>query len=209
MSEVMSLVSIVAALIIGTMSPGPSFVVVARIAVAKSRAHGMSAALGMGMGGMLFAALALLGLQGLLMAVPSVYVTLKVVGGIYLCYLGFRIYLSARNPLEIKLQPDDSTENLFRSFALGLVTQVSNPKTAIVYASVFATFLPGTISPTLGLAIMVSVFFIETGWYAIVAMSLAANKPRKIYLTYKAWIDKTAGLVLGALGAKLFVSSSA
>jgi len=64
---------------------------------------------------------------------------------------------------------------------VGLITQISNPKTAIVYASVFAAFLPITISPVLGMAIIVSVFAIETGWYSIKATVLAARKPRNIY----------------------------
>lgn len=39
------------------------------------------------------------------------------------------------------------------SFAMGLTTQLSNPKTAIVYASVFAAFLPATTSPAFNLGI--------------------------------------------------------
>lgn len=50
MNELISLVGIVAAISLGTVSPGPSFVVVARTAVAKSRAHGVASALGMGFG---------------------------------------------------------------------------------------------------------------------------------------------------------------
>ncbi len=209
MSEFFPLVSIVLALMVGTMSPGPSFVVVARTAVAKSRSHGLSAALGMGFGGMIFAGMALLGLQGLLVAVPSLYIGLKVIGGIYLCILGYRIYRSARDPLEIEQLKDDSMQKTTSAFLVGLITQISNPKTAIVYASVFAAFLPITISPVLGIAIIVSVFAIETGWYSIVAAVLAARKPRNIYLAYKAWVDRAAGLVMGALGTKLLASSTA
>ena len=77
MQEVVSLIGIIAALAVGIVSPGPSFVMVARLAVAGSRSHGMSAALGMGLGGAAFAIAALLGLQALLLAVPVVDVGLK------------------------------------------------------------------------------------------------------------------------------------
>lgn len=85
MSEVVALLSIFAALTVGTMSPGPSFVMVVRIAAVKSRKHGLAAALGMGLGGVIFAGLALLGLQAILVAVPSLYIILKIAGGLYFC----------------------------------------------------------------------------------------------------------------------------
>src|ERR1035437_8675979 len=81
MQEAIALAGIIGALSVGVVSPGPSFVMVARTTVATSRAHGVSAAFGMGVGGMLFAAAALLGLQAVFLAVPSVYLGLKVLGG--------------------------------------------------------------------------------------------------------------------------------
>lgn len=72
---------ILLALLAGVVSPGPSFVQVARIAVSRSRADRLAAAAGMGLGALVFAALALAGLHALLTAVPGLYVALKVLGG--------------------------------------------------------------------------------------------------------------------------------
>ena len=58
---------------------------VARMAVASTRSQALGAALGMGVGGLLFGAAALVGLQGVFLAVPSLLVALKVLGGLYLC----------------------------------------------------------------------------------------------------------------------------
>ena len=91
MQELATLASIVAALSVGVISPGPSFVMVARVAVASSRVRALASALGMGVGGAIFGAAALLGLQSVLLAVPALYAALKVLGGLYLCYLGFLI----------------------------------------------------------------------------------------------------------------------
>ena len=74
MLDLAALLGIAMTLSVGTMSPGPSFVLVARAAVSASRADGVAAALGMGVGGVLFAIAALLGLNVLLQAVPSLYV---------------------------------------------------------------------------------------------------------------------------------------
>src|SRR5262249_60864835 len=99
MAPHVALFTILGTLAIGAMSPGPSFVVVVRASAALSRRDGLAAALGMGCGGLVFAGLALAGLQTLLMQVSWLYLVLKVAGGIYLVYLGIRILRGAQVPL--------------------------------------------------------------------------------------------------------------
>jgi threonine/homoserine/homoserine lactone efflux protein len=85
---------------------------------------------------------------------------------------------------------------------------LSNPKTAIVYASVFAAFLPSAPSIRFNLGVISLVFLVEAGWYSLVAMLLSTEAPRRSYLRYKAWIDRAAGGVMVALGFKLVSSAS-
>jgi threonine/homoserine/homoserine lactone efflux protein len=205
--EFTALVGILAALSAGVVSPGPSFIMVARAAVSSSRSQALGAALGMGAGGFLFAGLALLGLQGVFLAIPSLYVALKVLGGLYLCYIGFLIFRSARQPLSIQAEGQRQVDSK-RSFWLGLSTQLSNPKTAIVYASVFAAFLPEKFSVGFASILLFLVFLIETIWYAMVALVLSSAAPQKMYLACKLWIDRTAGVVMLGLGLRLVASAS-
>ncbi|KIQ36680.1 threonine transporter [Variovorax paradoxus] len=206
----LSLLGIAGAMTVGAMSPGPSFVMVARTAVA-SRSDGLAAALGMGAGGLVFAIAALAGLQAAFLAVPGLYLAIKGFGGAYLIYLGFRIWRGARQPLAMTQEADASSGRPQgrggRTFLLGLATQVSNPKTAVVYASIFAAFLPREVPLVLALAVPVVIFCIETGWYAIVALALSSAAPRSAYLRYKAWIDRAAGGVMGLLGLRLVWSA--
>jgi threonine/homoserine/homoserine lactone efflux protein len=180
---------------------------IAKAAVSASRADGLAAALGMGIGAVVFAIAALFGLQGLLLAVPSLYIALKIAGGLYLAYLGVRIWAAARHPLPVVEGEAGARVSVFRSFALGFATQVSNPKTAIVYASVFAAFLPSAPTLQFNLVLLVLIFVVEAGWYAIVALILSAEHPREIYRRYKAWLDRLAGGVMIALGARLIASA--
>lgn len=207
MQELTALLGIATAISIGAASPGPSFVMVARTAAA-SRSDGLCAALGMGLGGLVFALASLLGLHGLLLAAPSLFWLLQVAGGLYLAYLGVRIWRGARTPLATTpVQPKSGSATAVRSLALGLATQLSNPKTAIVYASVFAAFLPATTSLLFNLTIAGLVFAIEAGWYALVAFALSSIGPRTRYLRYKTWIDRAAGSVMVALSVKLVFSA--
>lgn len=208
MEEMLGLAGVVAALAIGAVSPGPSFVMVAREAVSISRANGVAAALGMGVGGVVFASAALLGLQAVLLAVPTIYLALKVLGGIYLGYLGYRIFRGATEPLVAAEGGSRAYRSMRRSFLLGFSTQVSNPKTALVYASVFAAFLPGHVSWPLALLLLLSVFAVEAGWYAVVAAALSATAPRRVYLRFKPVLDRLAGAVMVALGLRLVASAT-
>mgnify|MGYP000054658920 CR=1 FL=1 len=70
-----ALLGITAAIGIGAASPGPSFVMVARTAASQGRPHGLLAAAGIGVGGLIFAILALLGLHSLLNLAPVIIET--------------------------------------------------------------------------------------------------------------------------------------
>lgn len=201
---------ILLALLAGVVSPGPSFVQVARIAVSRSRSDGLAAAVGMGLGALVFAALALAGLHALLTTVPGLYVALKVLGGLYLLWIAFNIWRGAHQPLEMGTadgQPAKYT--VWQSFRLGLVTQLSNPKCAVVYGSVFAALLPAQFPLAAGLLVLAGVVVMETGWYALVAVVLSSAAPRAAYLRGKALVDRTAAGVMGLLGLRLVATANA
>ncbi|MBB4576730.1 LysE family translocator [Rhizobium lentis] len=198
-------ISIMAALVVGAMSPGPSFVIVSRIAISRSRLDGLAAALGMGAGGVVFAVLALAGLTALLSQFEWLYILLKVAGGAYLVYIAVNIWKGAGRPLEVS----DAVRGRcapMRSFTTALLTQLSNPKTIIVYASLFAALLPRTVPLDLIFALPLGVFAVEAGWYSIVAFAFSARHPRRLYLHAKGWIDRAAGAVMGGLGLRLIFS---
>lgn len=205
METAIAIASILGAISIGAASPGPSFVLVARIAVATSRRDGLMAALGMGVGGVIFGGLALIGLRALLTEVAWLYLTLKVAGGVYLVYLGIRLWHGAREPLNVGMQDARPTGSLMRSFTLALMTQLSNPKAAVVYGSIFAALLPAAPSVWLFVLLPIGIFAVEAGWYTIVAYVFSAARPRAAYLRSKTLVDRIAGTVMGALGIRLIV----
>lgn len=201
MTALAVLLSILAAIAIGAMSPGPSFVLVSRISVAASRSHGLASALGMGVGGAFFAALAVLGLTALLLKFEWLYFVLKLLGGAYLVYLAIMIWRGASKPLVASNGSGEGRGlSVPRAFLVGLLTQLSNPKTSIVYASIFAALMPPSPPLWLLLALPPMLFCVEAGWYTIVAFAFSGSRARNIYMRLKLWIDRGAGAVMGALG---------
>ncbi|UUS61478.1 LysE family translocator [Acinetobacter sp. YH16056_T] len=194
--------SIAAALLLGAMSPGPTSIYVAKNSIAISRKHGLFTALGTGLGAAIFGLLAVLGLQAFLLAVPSAYLALKICGGLYLLWMAFKIIKHAKEPIEAG-DASSSEMSLRRAFTTGLITQLSNPKIAIVLASIFTALLPKEIPTYFYFVLPVLCFFIDAGWCSLVAVALSAEKPRKVYLKFKAGFDRAAGAVMTVLGLKL------
>ncbi len=202
MESFLILCSIAFALVLGAVSPGPAFIYVAKNSIAVSRKHGLFTALGTGTGAALFGLLAVLGLEAILLAVPSAYLILKICGGIYLLWLAYKIIRHAKEP--ISMDNDASTRMSFpQAYRSGLVVQLSNPKIAIILASVFTALLPKEIPTYYYFVLPILCFFIDAGWYSLVAMALSAEKPRKVYLKSKKVFDRIAGGVMTILGIKL------
>ena len=194
--------SIAVALMLGAMSPGPTSIYVAKNSIAISRKHGLFTALGTGLGAAIFSLLAVLGLQAFLLAVPSAYLALKICGGLYLLWLAFKIIKHAKDPIEADSSITKQM-SLRRAFTTGLITQLSNPKIAIVLASIFTALLPKEIPNYFYFALPILCFFIDAGWCSLVAVALSAEKPRRVYLKFKALFDRAAGAVMTVLGLKL------
>jgi threonine/homoserine/homoserine lactone efflux protein len=132
---------------------------------------------------------------------------LKIAGGAYLIFIGWMIWRGARQPVRLAEDSENGPKTMLRSFWLGLATQVSNPKAAVVYASVFVSLLPREIPLSVTLILPPIIFAIEAGWYAIVALALSAPSPRAAYLRSKTWIDRAAGAVMAALGLRLMFAA--
>jgi threonine/homoserine/homoserine lactone efflux protein len=187
---------------LGAISPGPTFIYVAKNSISISRKHGLFTALGTGTGAALFGFLAVMGLQAVLLAVPSAYLALKICGGLYLLWLSYKIIKHAKEPMQTA-EGDVKPMSYAQAYRLGLITQLSNPKIAIILASVFTALLPKDIPAYFYVVLPMLCFFIDAGWYSLVAVALSAEKPRQVYLKFKKVFDRIAGGVMTLLGLKL------
>lgn len=206
MEQAIGIIAILGTLLLGAMSPGPSFLVVARVSLAGSRGNAIATSVGLGIGSALFGCIALAGLHVVLEQVAWAYIAFKIVGGGYLIYLAYRILSGAKTPLHIGT--GTATPSVVKALLLGIATQLSNPKTAVVFASVFATFLTTEPAPWLYMTLIPLIFLMETAWYSLIACAFASTGPRTVYGKAKTGIDRAAGALLGAMGAKLVTDAA-
>lgn len=198
---VTAFVAVATLLTMGAISPGPAVLMSARTGVTEGMRTGFFLAMGIGIGAVFWAALALSGLAALFRIAPALLWAFKIAGGVYLVWMGIQMWRSAARPLPDSTgQPPRSAWSAFR---LGVITQLSNPKPAVVLSAIFiGTVPPGT--PLWVLAALLSfLFFVETLWNTIVARLFSLPATRRAYIGAKTTMDRTFGGFLALLGAKI------
>jgi threonine/homoserine/homoserine lactone efflux protein len=198
-SDFLPLVSIGLIQLLAVISPGPSFLITARTAVAQSRMDGIKVALGLGAGTAVWSSAALLGLNAVFHALPAVFMAMKILGAVFLMWIAWQIFRHAAEPLKL----DESAPKLINPFVKGFLTQISNPKVMVFFGSIFIAMLPAQVPWWMTLLLIAIVSFNEVWWYTVVALFFGTGPVRSFYLKAKVWIDRVTGLFLGALGLRL------
>ncbi|MHA0984672.1 LysE family translocator [Kosakonia cowanii] len=202
-SDVIALSAIGVAILFGAMSPGVSFLLVARTAMSSSRRAALAVAAGMGFGAFVFAAIALAGLHTLLTLIPSLYTGLKLAGGCYLLWLAVKMFRRPSNRFNDLTETEEVSVS--KAFITGVFTQISNPHTALVFASIFSAALSKNIQPVMYIILPTMAFVIDVLWYAVVACLLSTHGPRQAYIKYRKFIDKLSGGIMALLGIRLLL----
>ena len=190
--------------LVAAVSPGPNFLLTAKIAVAQSRARGLAAVAGIALATAIWGICGLTGVQALFAAAPWAYVALKVGGAAYLVIMGLRLIINAVD----RAQQEAMLATLptpARAFTIGLVTSLANPRSALSVASLFAAALPPDPSLQMGVATVVTMVAISAVWYACVVYLFASGAIADAYARARTWIDRAAGGLLVLFGVRLAI----
>lgn len=127
------------------LTPGPNMIYLVSRSITQGRRAGLISLLGVAVGFFVYLTAAAVGLAAVFTAVPVAYTILKVAGATYLLYLAWLAFrpggINAFDP-ELGLPPD----SVGRLFSMGLITNLLNPKIAVLYVSL----LPQFVDPTAG-----------------------------------------------------------
>ncbi len=188
--------------LMAAISPGPAVLMAARTGVTEGLRTGAFLAIGIGIGGVIWAAAALFGLALVFEAAPSLLWSLKIIGGLYLIYMAWGMWRSAGTPLDMDAV-SKTPRSAASAFRLGLWTQLANPKPAVLFSAIFiGTVPPGTQAWVIA-ALLLVVFLNETIWNILVARIFSLDRTRSAYISLKSIIDRTFGGMLALLGVKV------
>ena len=121
------------------LTPGPNMIYLISRSICQGRTAGFISLGGVALGFVVYMLCAALGITALVMAVPFAYDALRLGGALYLVYLAWQaIKPGGRSPFQVQTLPQDSPRKLF---TMGLVTNLLNPKVAVMYLSLLPQFI--------------------------------------------------------------------
>ncbi|MHA7775053.1 LysE family translocator [Roseibium sp. M-1] len=194
----------IAATAVFAYMPGPALLYTAAQTISRGQRAGYMAAAGIHLGCYVHVLAAAFGLSAIFAVVPALYFALKLIGGLYLIYLGIQMIRTrvAAGPV-----PDLPQKSARRAFADSVLVEVLNPKVAIF----FIAFLPQFVSPEAGLPIWAQFLILGTivnfaFTSADVVTVLFASEVKKRLTRTSRFQDMTrwiGGSLLVGLGLKL------
>jgi threonine/homoserine/homoserine lactone efflux protein len=192
------LLAFVGVAIVLSISPGPDMALVLRNTVRGGRGAGFRTVGGIALGLLMWATASALGVAAVLSASATVFTALKLAGAVYLVYLGVQSLRSLRRGEE----PEEVARSSGSPFRQGLVTNLLNPKLAVL----FTTLLPQFVShgdPAAKPALLAAVFIaIGLTWLCVYTTLVGALAHSR---TFRRVTEAVSGVVLIALGARLAV----
>ncbi len=190
--------------------PGPTFALLVDQSMRHGRRAGIATVSGNTTGLVFWAIASAFGLTALVRTSELAFVVLKVAGAVYLCWLGLRTLIRSRStsvgePVEVR-----SGGGLLASYRAGVLTNIANPKAAVLYLALLPQFLPAHGNPAADTALLAAVqMTISVSWYTLVVLAIGFTRRLLSRPVVKARLEQLTGMVLVGLGLRMVMLSRA
>ncbi len=190
------------------LTPGPNMMYLVSRSISQGRVAGLVSLGGVGVGLVVYVVATNLGLAAMFAAVPTLYAVIKVAGACYLAWLAWTALRGSRSVFEVSgLQHDSNT----RLFTMGLLTNLLNPKMAVMYISIIPQFIDPAAGSILLQGLALGGVQILVGLTVNALIVLAAGSIAMFLSSRPSWIKLQRymmGTVLGLLAVRLAVDPS-
>jgi threonine/homoserine/homoserine lactone efflux protein len=185
------------------LSPGPNVLLVSQLAASDRARSAVFAALGVTFGAALWATCAVLGVNVVFAAFPGLRLALQVAGSVYLLSVAIRLWRSSGAALAGRA----SSVSSWAAFRRGFLTNITNPKVALFFGSMFATAFPAAPSPILQASAVAMVVLNALCWHTLLAYLFSRERVRAAYSRTRGVANRIASVTMGALGLSLLAAS--
>ncbi|KAB2881666.1 MAG: LysE family translocator [Pseudorhodoplanes sp.] len=190
------------------LTPGPNMVYLVSRSISQGRVAGLISLGGVALGFFFYMLCAAFGITALVFAVPYAYDALRLAGAAYLLWLAWQaVRPGGRSPFQVHRLPADSPRKLF---AMGFLTNLLNPKIAMLYLSLLPQFIDPAQGSVLGQSLalgftQVAVSVTVNAMIAAAAGSIAALlAARPFWMLLQRWL---MGTMLAAFAVKMAVEA--
>ena len=183
-------------LYLGAMvSPGPNILLVSQLAASRGRKAAWVAGLGVAFGAGVWASCAVLGIHALFLAFPNLRLTLQMVGAFYLLYVAARLWRSGTPSIESSIRK----RGLWVAFRAGALTNLTNPKAALFFGSIFAASFPAQPKAALQLGAIAVVVLSAIAWYTLLAVIFSRSVVVQNYARASVLLGRLASVCFGII----------
>ncbi|MGR6467563.1 LysE family translocator [Rhizobium sp. PAMB 3182] len=192
---------------LAVISPGPATLAIAGTAMANGRSRGMALATGVITGSFIWAILAALGLSALLTQFAYALTGLKIAGGCYLLWLGWKNLRSAVKAdygSVARMSHEDLPLKVF--YLRGLGIHLTNPKAIFVWMSLVSLGLPAHAPSEVVYIFIGGAMVIGFISFNMLAVLFSTEPMVRGYAKARRVIEGAMGLFFGLAGLKLLTS---
>ncbi|WP_025560400.1 LysE family translocator [Sphingomonas sp. UNC305MFCol5.2] len=186
------------------LTPGPNMVYLISRSICQGRTAGLISLGGVALGFVFYMLCAAFGITALVLAVPYAYDAIRIVGAAYLLWLAWQaLRPGGRSAFEVRALPADPPGRLF---AMGFVTNLLNPKIAVMYLSLLPQFIDPARGSVLGQSLVLGatqilISLCVNAAIAVSAASIARFLTRRPgWATVQRWL---MGTVLAGLAVRM------
>ncbi|KVN02579.1 LysE family translocator [Burkholderia stagnalis] len=190
------------------LTPGPNMIYLISRSICQGRRAGLLSLGGVALGFVFYMFCAAFGITALVMTVPYAYDALRMAGALYLSILAWQaLKPGGRSAFQVRQLPPDSRRKLF---TMGFITNLANPKIAVMYLSLLPQFIsPGhgsVLAQSLALGcVQIAVSVSVNALIATMAGSISAFLAgRPVWATVQRWL---MGTVLAGLAVRIALES--
>ena len=182
-------------------SPGPDLVLVVRNALGKSRKDGYYTAMGFSLGVLCHLTIGLFGLTLLFTKIPALLIGLKILGALYLAFIGYKAWSSGS--FKMKSTTEELLSEPWVSLREGFITNLLNVKAMLFFFSLLITVLKPEVDLALKLSAVVLMVTLTFLWFSLVTRFLTIDSIQKRFLSAQRSLERILALLLWALAIKL------
>jgi threonine/homoserine/homoserine lactone efflux protein len=193
--------------LIVTLTPGPDTLLVASHGARGGFRSGMAAVLGIMTGVVWYGSLIAFGALSILVAVPTLFMAVKIAGALYLAWLGAgMIWNAVKNKRDAApAKPVD----LRQPYAQGFFTNALNPKVALFYLAALPQFAgTGANAPMIGIMLLAIHAVFGLAWLSFIAF--AASRARSIVWNSAVvrWLEGAVGVFFVGVAGRLALAQA-
>lgn len=187
------------------LSPGPDFVLIVKSTIKNDSKDALGVAFGITFANAVYIGLCLIGVGSILAASAPIMITLKIIGGLFLMYLGIQALRTRKDAYhQFDVVPsahrNSANTTFLKEFAAGFLSGIFNPKNLLFYLSLFTVVLTPEISLAFKLALGFWMTIVVLVWDIAIIFLLSTPKVRTTFTQAAYYIDKVTGALLGIIG---------